>query len=201
MNIKLSCQCGEVTGLAKDITHKNSNHIICYCDDCQAYAYYLGNESHLLDINGGLEILQMDAKRIQIEKGLDKVKSVCFSSKLIRWHTACCKTPIAVTLTKPTPSFAGVVVSFVSNKNDLGPINAKVFACYARGVPPTDSSHKLSIKFMLYFLRMIGLSVFNYKWKMSPFFPKNGQPITKPIKISTEMRKELLKKVTTSFSN
>jgi len=58
MQAELRCRCGEVRAVVKDPSPKTVNRVICYCDDCQAFAHQLGR-SDLLDVHGGTDVVQV----------------------------------------------------------------------------------------------------------------------------------------------
>ena len=62
--VNLSCECGEVKGIAHNITPKTGNHIVCMCIDCQTFAHYLGKEEDILDEYGGSHIFQVTPSQI-----------------------------------------------------------------------------------------------------------------------------------------
>jgi hypothetical protein len=59
MELDLRCSCGRVRGIARDVAPSTINHCSCYCDDCQAFAHFLGRADAILDAHGGTEIAQM----------------------------------------------------------------------------------------------------------------------------------------------
>ena len=74
------------------------NRVICYCDDCQAFAHQLGR-ADLLDSNGGTDIVQVAPASPHIRQGQDKIAALRLSPKgLYRWHARCCNTPVGNTL-------------------------------------------------------------------------------------------------------
>ena len=56
--IEVRCRCGEVRGIVTDASPRTVNRVVCYCDDCQAYAHQLGR-ADLLNAKGGSDIVQM----------------------------------------------------------------------------------------------------------------------------------------------
>ncbi|HEX5661616.1 MAG TPA: DUF6151 family protein, partial [Polyangiales bacterium] len=64
----LGCKCGAVHGIAREVSRHNGTRGVCYCDDCQAYAHFLGG-ADLLDRWGGSDIYQMMPKRVSFDAG------------------------------------------------------------------------------------------------------------------------------------
>jgi hypothetical protein len=110
MNIQaeLRCRCGEVRAVVRDPSPKTVNRVICYCDDCQAFAHQLGR-ADLLDVHGGTDVVQVAPASLTFVQGQDKIAALRLSPKgLFRWHARCCNTPVGNTLTPSVP-FVGVV--------------------------------------------------------------------------------------------
>jgi hypothetical protein len=59
---ELRCRCGEVRGFVADASPRTVNRIVCYCDDCQAFAHRIGR-ADLLDAHGGSDIVQVRPHR------------------------------------------------------------------------------------------------------------------------------------------
>jgi len=92
----LRCACGAVTGrvLRAEALPRN----ICHCRGCQAYAGWLGRESEVLDAAGGTDLYQLTPAQLQLD-GEPALRCVRLTPKgALRWHTACCRTPVANTL-------------------------------------------------------------------------------------------------------
>ena len=62
--LALRCRCGTVRGVARDVAPSTVNHCFCYCDDCQAFAHFLGRADDVLDAYGGTEITQMSQANV-----------------------------------------------------------------------------------------------------------------------------------------
>src|SRR4051812_39818162 len=54
----LGCRCGRVRGTVTRAAPASVNRVICYCDDCQAFAHWLAR-ADLLDAHGGTDIVQL----------------------------------------------------------------------------------------------------------------------------------------------
>jgi hypothetical protein len=62
MQHPLRCRCGTVSGWVKE--PRSANRVVCYCKDCQAFAYFLGQENQILDERGGSEVIQILPKNL-----------------------------------------------------------------------------------------------------------------------------------------
>ena len=105
--IELSCRCGEVRGVVADPSPRTVNRVVCYCDDCQAFAHRLGR-ADLLDAHGGTDIVQVAPNALSFTQGQGRIAGVRLTPKgLFRWYAACCNTPVGNTLTPAVP-FVGI---------------------------------------------------------------------------------------------
>lgn len=72
-DLSIQCHCGSVRGLARGVSRKVGIRVVCYCDDCQAFANYLGAGDTILDSHGGTDIFQMSPAALNIMHGLDNL--------------------------------------------------------------------------------------------------------------------------------
>jgi hypothetical protein len=135
IDVSLRCRCGTVRGIARDVAPSNVNHCFCYCDDCQAFAHFLGRADDVLDAHGGTEITQISQANVAFTAGTDKLAAMRLTPKgLIRWYAACCRTPIGNTLGTSAMPFVGVVHAFIDAPSAaLGPIRGRAWANRAKG--------------------------------------------------------------------
>jgi hypothetical protein len=105
---ELRCRCGEVQGHVADASPQTVNRVVCYCDDCQAYAHHLGRRE-LLDAQGGSDIVQVAPASLTFDRGAEQIVGLRLTPKgLYRWYARCCKTPLGNTLGPAVP-FVGIV--------------------------------------------------------------------------------------------
>jgi hypothetical protein len=98
----------------------------------------------VLDAAGGTDIFQMPTGRVKLTAGMDAVRCLCFSNKVFRWYTDCCRTPIGNTAGPRFP-VVGLILSFISNEADgrsrdevLGPPLCRIYERSAIGpLPPS----------------------------------------------------------------
>ncbi len=107
------CRCGQVRGVAGEVSPSNGFRFVCYCKDCQAFARVL-DRPDVLDAAGGTDIFQMPPGRVKLTAGGDAVRCLRFSGKVFRWYADCCRTPIANTAATSHFPFLGLVHSFMS---------------------------------------------------------------------------------------
>jgi hypothetical protein len=168
--------------------------VLCYCDDCQAYAHALGR-ADLLDASGGSDIVQVAPSSLTVDEGADRIVCLRLTAKgLYRWHTRCCKTPLGNTLGPALPfvgiprqtfEAAGVHVEAV-----FGPPAGSILGKFAVGAPP-EGSTKVKVPFLARTLRLV------FGWKLSgkahphPFFDRAGTPRYPITVLSVAERDEL----------
>ena len=90
MDVPLKCNCGTVRGVAREVSESNGNRLVCYCDDCQYFAHFLGRAEDILDPHGGSDIFQMAPARIEIIEGESAIACVRLTpGGLMRWYSDC----------------------------------------------------------------------------------------------------------------
>jgi hypothetical protein len=193
--LPLRCRCGAVQGSIVDVAPERSTHVICYCDDCQAYIGYLERDD-VLDAQGGSEIFQITPAQLRISSGAEQLRCMRLSEKgLLRWYTGCCKTPIANTMASARVPFAGMLVCFVDASADaqlreraLGPIVARAHGRYARGGMPEGAHRRFPLSWMLRIMRLQTRAWLEGKHRPSPFFDAAGAPVSAPVVLTPAQR-------------
>lgn len=191
MAISFRCRCGTLQGEVEpaDVYARAT----CYCRDCQAFARVLGRGEEVLDAQGGTDILAMLPAGLRLTTGSTQLACLSLGPRgLLRWHSACCGTPIANTPRDPKTPYVGVLAHCVAGEPDaldaaFGPSRVALNTDSARGhVQPTP-------------LRT-GIAVLRITWGMlrarlrgrhrdSPFFqPGTRQPVAGPRVLTKEER-------------
>ncbi|PJJ99446.1 hypothetical protein CO641_07810 [Lysobacteraceae bacterium NML91-0213] len=112
MTIALQCSCGHLQGTLEP--RDAYARVVCYCRDCQAYARLLGRED-VLDACGGSDIVAMQPAGLRFTAGADRLTCLSLSPRgPLRWHSACCNTPLANTARDPRLPYAGVLVACIT---------------------------------------------------------------------------------------
>ena len=191
-DLAIRCYCGTVRGILTGVSARIGNRVVCYCDDCQAFANFLSTDCDILDANGGTDIFQVSPARLAFRQGKDQLACLRLTPKgLLRWYTACCHTPIGNTLPTGKLPFIGLIHSCMdpgdrSLDEILGPVRMRVMTQYAIG---DLAGGKTYDRFPLF-------SMFPFMWKLlqwrirgdhiySPFFdPVTGEPMAAPQIIS-----------------
>jgi len=189
-DIAIRCSCGAVRGVARGLSSDTGNRCICYCDDCQAFAHFLGRAEEILDSHGGTDIFQMSPARLEITAGRERLASMRLTPKgLIRWYTGCCRTPIGNTAATHQLPFVGLVVFCMERGADdtslvtaLGPVRAGIQARFAMGRPTGSNVYDgAPFSMMLPIMGRLLMARLRGEHKRSPFFnPQTGQPVVTP---------------------
>lgn len=192
IDLAIRCFCGTVRGVLAGVSGKVGKRVVCYCDDCQAFANYLSADCGILDANGGTDIFQVSPAHLKFTQGKDQIACLRLSPKgTFRWYAACCRTPIGNTLPTGKLPFIGLIHSCMDPEDRsldevLGPVRARVMARYATGDLGDVNAHdRFSPAILASFM-------FNaIRWRIrgdhiySPFFdPVTGKPIVVPKVVS-----------------
>jgi hypothetical protein len=133
-----------VRGVANEVAPYTGFRFVCYCQDCQAFARFL-ERPDVLDTAGGTDIFQMPTGRVKLTAGTEAVRCLHFSSKIFRWYTDCCRTPIGNTAGPRFP-VVGLIHSFMSRDAGgrsrdevLGAPLCRIYERSAVGPPPPNA--------------------------------------------------------------
>jgi hypothetical protein len=194
-DLALQCRCGAVRGVVRGVTPRNSNHCVCYCDDCQAFIHFLGRADDVLDAYGGTRVLHVSPGRLSFTAGIEHVAVMRLSANgMLRWHTSCCRTPIGNTLTTGMLPFIGLVGAFVREPTAaLGPVRGRSFPESAKGGRAAVPRDGLPMPLMVARVMLLML-----RWRLrgdhrhSPFFDADtGQPRATARVLDAAEREEL----------
>jgi hypothetical protein len=191
MCIAIRCQCGKVRGevdLSRAYTRAT-----CYCKDCQAFSRYL-KRPDMVDRCGGTDIVPMSPAGVRITDGLQYVICVSLCDKgRLRWHTACCQTPLGNTPRSGKIAYVGMITTCFDVATDiigatLGPrdrivLNTASATCKVSSTPLPFLLGGLNI------LRHIVVARFRAQ-QPSPFFDAKG-PLREPIVLTAAQRDAL----------
>jgi hypothetical protein len=190
-DVTLRCDCGEVAGTAHDVGPKSGNRVVCCCDDCQAFAYYLNRNTSVLDQFGGTDVYQMTPSQISIEKGIGNLRCIKLRPKgLIRWYASCCNTPVANTVSGGVP-FVSVIHNFMRDngvrEKNLGSIQAYIQCRYAKKPPEFYPQYEGVSKGRLFgLLAKAAIARLRGRHRPNPFFDEKGNPISEPVIVNPD---------------
>ncbi|CAN7564748.1 DUF6151 family protein [Bradyrhizobium sp. LjRoot220] len=193
---ELRCRCGEVVGVVTDASRQTVNRIVCYCDDCQAFAHQLGR-ADLLDAHGGSDIVQVAPASLSFAKGQGRIAGLRLTPKgLYRWHTTCCNTPVGNTMGPAIP-FVGIVAQAFDTGTQRAdqlfgaPVGA-IMGKYAIGEPPAGSTG-LNLPLLLRAIaKVLGWRLRGRTWPHPFFKPKAREPVY-PVSVLSPARREALR--------
>ena len=195
---ELRCQCGEVMGVVSNASPRAVNRVVCYCDDCQAFAYQLGR-ADLLNAQGGSDIVQVAPASLTFVKGQDRIAGVRLTSKgLFRYYTTCCNTPVGNTLSPAIP-FVGILAQAFDTDGQradqlFGAPAGAIFGKCAIGEPPAGSTG-LNLTLMLRAIaKVLGWRLTGRVWPHPFFRPNTGETIFPLTVLSNERREALRQK-------
>ncbi len=199
-DFSIRCSCGALQGSTHGLSGDDGPRLICYCDDCQAFAHFLDRTGDILDGHGGTDIFQMSPAHLRINAGADRF--ACMRLKpngLLRWYAACCRTPIGATLATRHVPFVGLNhVCIDGGTGDsldqlLGPIQGGVFGRFAKGDRQAVTAHDgAPLSMILSSIGKIPRRRLRGDHKRSPFFdPRTGEPVKTPKILSMVERQAL----------
>lgn len=170
--------------------------VVCYCDDCQAYARFLGRDD-ILDRRGGTDIWQTRPALVRITQGEEELACLRLSERgMIRWYARCCRTPIANTMTSARAPFAGIVHRFVADPERapsmdavLGPPTEHFHGRFAIGGAPEGVHPTVSAGSIVRIVGSLMRGLLARGHAPSPFFdPRTKRPRALPEVLSKEER-------------
>jgi hypothetical protein len=168
--------------------------VICYCDDCQAYARALQRDD-VLDEWGGTDVFQAYPARVQLTGGVEHLRCLRLSETgMLRWHSGCCRTPIGNTMSKARIPFVGVLRSFTDHRahprdDVMGP-GVRTQARFAPRMPP-DGYARAPVGVMARAAWFLARGFVSGAHAPSPFFDAAGAPMVAPRVLSTSERDAL----------
>jgi hypothetical protein len=184
--LPLRCACGGLRGVLAEASPAKSNRMLCYCDDCQAFARFLGHPG-TMDEAGGTEILQVAPARLRITSGEDQLRCLRLTPKgLHRWYAGCCRTPVGNS--HPRVAFVGLIHSILDPEvtparrdEHLGPTRFRVHERFAAGPLPAGAPPKVNVAQVARAAALIVGWGFGGLGRPSPFFdPRTRAPRVAP---------------------
>lgn len=156
-SLALSCACGRVRGALRPASPLR---LVCYCDDCQAYAAWLRARmgcSVTVDEHGGQEFLQCFRADVELERGCAALLHATVLKQpsptgLVRLHATCCGAPLfclfgppALPLAQPHVSVCLSALPELRTEAEraatLGPLAARLNARFATNKPLDPNYH------------------------------------------------------------
>src|ERR1700759_4475403 len=194
--VEFRCRCGEVRGFVADASPHAVNRVGCYCDDCQAFAHWLGR-ADLLDAQGLSDIVQVAPATFALVQGQDRIKGVRLSPKgLYRWYASCCNTPVGNTLAPAVP-FVGLMATAFNQgpkRADavFGRPTGAIQGNHAVGGPPPGSTGMNLSLFFGALVRILGWRFGGKAWP-HPFFTRGSYTPVYPVNVLSHEEREALR--------
>jgi hypothetical protein len=192
---QVRCRCGEVVGLVSNASPQKVNRVVCYCEDCQAFAHQLGR-ADLLNAQGGSDIVQVAPASLTFIKGQNRIAGLRLTPNgLFRWHTTCCNTPMGNTLGPAIP-FVGIHAQIFDGSTPTvdgvfgAPLGA-ILGKYAIGQPPAGSTGINLTLLLRAITKVLGWRLRGRAWPHPFFHLKTREPIYPLRVLSQEERDEL----------
>jgi hypothetical protein len=194
---RLGCACGRLGGEVDGSATFNRGS--CYCKDCQAFAYFLGDAERVLDAHGGTDVVQTSPQAVRFTRGREHLACMRLTSAgLMRWYAACCNTPIGNTPSDYRLSFVGLIHCCLGDPErsldaSFGVSRMRVHTGSAWGEPkPHNRGLALAVVrlgAMMLRARLSGA------YRDTPFFERAGAPVVVPKILSAEARAALMSSV------
>ena len=190
------CSCGRVRGALHDLGPGRLNRAVCYCDDCQAFARWLGRQG-IVDTHGGSDIVQVAQSQVSVSEGRDLLRSMRLSGKgMIRWYTDCCRSPAGNLMPSHRSPFVGIASASLdagegrSLDDVVGKPAGSIFGRYAVGGCPPHVHPKVPASLVLPTARFLLGSLVRGGHVPSPYF-EGRRPVSAPRVLTVAERDEL----------
>jgi hypothetical protein len=184
----IRCRCGKLQG---QLSHPGrGTRAVCYCRDCQAYAYFLGIDQQVLDPLGGTEVIATVPRCVSFTAGMEHLACMSLTEQgLLRWYAGCCRTPIGNTPRNRKFSYVGLIHSCLraaspAFDDSFGAVRMRVNRQSASGSPPSAPVGGFFAAVLQYLGRLAWLRV-SGKYRENPFFDAaTGRPRVQPHALS-----------------
>lgn len=166
-----TCACGQT---ALSVETSGGSRVVCYCEDCQAFARHF-KRTDMLDGHGGSDLYQVGPHQVTFQRGEENLAALRLTDKgPARWYASCCGTPMANTWTSPKVPFATMTAAQFDHREDLGPIHAQAFRRHGLGYVEKEGGGMGRV--YLAFARRALASFVTGNWRRAPFFHADGTP-------------------------
>jgi uncharacterized protein DUF6151 len=198
LDLPLRCRCGRLCGIARAVSPAAGFRFVCYCEDCQAFARFLGRPD-VLDAAGGTDIFQMAPRRVRLTAGTDVLRCLQFSATVLRWYTQCCGTPIANTAAGPAFPIVALIHAFIDHESAgdagnemLGRPVCRIYERSATAPLPPNAPPPPSLRVLIRRAsKMLGWSLRGLG-RPNPFFDDlTKAPLTAPRTLTSDERAAL----------
>jgi hypothetical protein len=197
-NHLLRCRCGTLRGY---VSHPEKvSRGVCYCDDCRAYAHFLGKTDDILDEMGGTDVVATLAKYVSFTQGIKNLACMSLTDDgMLRWYASCCNTPIGNTPRDFKTSHVGLIHTCLEDpsrtlEGSFGPVRMRVNTKHAKGKPKLMPIS--TVTSILRFMSSLVRARLDGSYKSTPFFtPKRGTPVVPPKVLTSGERERVMNAV------
>lgn len=181
MHHPLRCACGTVSGSVAVAAARG--RAICYCRDCQSYAYALGAADAVLDADGGSDVVPTLQETVRIERGHDAIACLSLSERgLLRWYAQCCTTPLGNTPRDRRLSYLGLLHTCLARSRAeldavFGAARMRVNTQWAK--TPVAGTPFTAVAMVARLAPSLVRARFSGSFRQSPFFDGEGRPIAR----------------------
>ncbi|WOI57415.1 DUF6151 family protein [Palleronia sp. LCG004] len=170
-----TCRCGAFA-MRVDGLPGSGVPAVCYCADCRAFARLHG-DGETLDQAGGVVLQSTTADRIVILKGSEHLACERLTARgPFRWFVGCCDTPVGNGAPMRGVPFFSVIAARLAGTPPR-PV-ARLHRGGATGKVPRPRGSTYA--FILGVARRVAASRLSGRWRDTPFFNSNGNPVAEP---------------------
>ncbi|MFO1039551.1 MAG: DUF6151 family protein [Geminicoccaceae bacterium] len=192
----LACRCGQVRGRLAGLSRHLVNRVVCYCDDCQAFAHAIGRPD-ILDAKGGTDVVQVPPSSLTLNEGRDRIAALRLTEKgPYRFHARCCGTPLGNTVGPAIPYIGLHRQALEVMGQDvtalIGPAVGAVYGQFAIGGPPPGSKG-LPVRILVPAVARVALWRLTGRTWPHPFFDRTTRQPTYPVEVLPKDRREALR--------
>ena len=182
MSVGWNCRCGKVRLV---VATGEGARCVCYCRDCRAFHTHLGADAWL-DPAGGMDLWQTIPDRIELVRGAEHLAALRMTERgVLRFHTACCGSPVANLPPKRDMPFAALATRGLEDPDAVGPVGATISAKSATG--PVRARGNVPLYVAGVMLRVARARIAG-RHRATPFFDEAGQPVVPVRRLSGEER-------------
>ena len=186
-DLSISCQCGKVRAIVRNVSPREGDYVVCHCTDCQQFATRFDAAERILDEHGGTHLYQSRCARLEVTEGKAHLAAIHLTDKpTLRWYASCCETPMFNTYANGKLPY---VTSLLGNADrgaveaalgkPIGHLHLADAPVHPEGVPEMSMGQLLR----RFFKRMVK-DVFSGDRRRSALFdPETLQPIAKPQRV------------------
>jgi hypothetical protein len=184
MPIQLQCRCGQLRG-EWQLRRGTGAPGTCYCNDCQAYARWLGSPS-ITDAFGGTEIVQTWPALVRWNEGSGQLRLMKLTrGGLLRFYSECCRVPLMNAMARPRMPFIGLVADRIepTRRTAVAELLGKsvgVQGRYAVGGCPPDVLESASLQVVGRALGLLLRGFFAGAHAPSPVFGTDRKLVCEP---------------------